>query len=167
MHPRDSVDAMVDEWRAQVPSAATMELEIVKRVARLAGRIASTTDAVLSPHGMTYADFEVLVILRRAGLGAELSAGQIAARSSLTTGGIANILKRLELLALIERRRDEVDARVTRVSATAAGSELAELLAVETSRAHRELFGAVPPEDLTALAAQLRSVLVALGDTAH
>lgn len=65
MRERDRVDEMIEGWRAELPEAATVQLEIVKRVSLLKSRIEEVTQAVLGRHGLTYAEFDVLATLRR------------------------------------------------------------------------------------------------------
>lgn len=52
---------------------------------------------------------------------------------------------------LVERHRDEEDRRKQRVYLTAAGRELLEDLRPVVLRARQELFGGLPPEDVSAL----------------
>lgn len=161
---RDHVDEMIEGWRAEIPEAATVQLEIVKRLTRLKARVEQVTQAALSDSGLTYADFDVLATLRRAGSPYRLKPGQLAALSSLTTGGTSNILQRLETAGLVEREPDPADGRSSWVRLTPLGAERAEELAIATTKAHRELLGGVPEETARTLADLLRDVLITLGD---
>ncbi|GGS66919.1 MarR family transcriptional regulator [Planobispora rosea] len=160
----DHVDEMIEAWRAELPQTATVQLEIVKRVGRLKGRVEEVTQAVLGEHGLTYADFDVLATLRRAGAPYRLKPSLLAARSSLTTGGTSNILQRLTAAGLVEREPDPADGRSSWVRLTPLGVRRAEELAVATTEAHRALFAAMPEDTARALADLLREALLALGD---
>ncbi|RJL30850.1 MarR family winged helix-turn-helix transcriptional regulator [Bailinhaonella thermotolerans] len=161
---RDRVDEMVEAWRRELPEAATVELEIVKRLGRLSGRAEFATQEVLAAAGLTYAEFDVLATLRRAAPPHRLKPGQLAARSMLTTGGTSNILQRLSAAGLVEREADPADRRSSWVRLTPLGVRRAEELARATGDAHGRLFAPVPEADLRALADLLRDVLVSLGD---
>ncbi|WP_189236486.1 MarR family winged helix-turn-helix transcriptional regulator [Planomonospora parontospora] len=160
----DRVDELVAAWQAELPGAATVELEIVKRVARLKQRIEEATQAVLGGYGLTYADFDVLATLRRAGAPYRLKPGRLASLSSLTTGGTSNILQRLTAAGLAEREPDPADGRSSWVRLTPEGVRLTEELVAATGRAHRDLFADVPGPAARTLSGLLREVLLALGD---
>ncbi|WP_433349654.1 MarR family winged helix-turn-helix transcriptional regulator [Microtetraspora malaysiensis] len=161
---RDRVDEMIEAWRAELPEAATTQLEIVKRVGRLKARIETVTQAVLAGYGLTYAEFDVLATLRRAGHPYRVKPSTLAARLMLTTGGTSNILQRLLAAGLIEREPDPSDGRSSWVRLTPQGVERAEELSLATTEAHKDLFADVPEATARALADVLRDVLLALGD---
>ncbi|MGV9776549.1 MarR family winged helix-turn-helix transcriptional regulator [Streptosporangium sp. NPDC003464] len=161
---RDHVDEMMEGWRAELPEAATVQLEIIKRTGRLKALVEETTQAVLGEYGLTYAEFDVLATLRRAGAPYRLKPSRLASRSSLTTGGTSNILQRLTTAGLVEREPDPADGRSSWVRLTPAGARRAEELALATTEAHGELLAGVPQETARALADLLREVLLALGD---
>ncbi|MEV7013497.1 MarR family transcriptional regulator [Streptosporangium sp. NPDC051022] len=163
---RDHVDEMMEGWRAELPEAATVQLEIVKRAGRLKALIEEVTQSVLGEYGLTYAEFDVLATLRRAGSPYRLKPSLLAARSSLTTGGTSNILQRLTTAGLVEREPDPADGRSSWVRLTPLGARRAEELALATTEAHRDLLADVPEDTSLALAGLLREVLLALGDRA-
>ncbi|MDF5756000.1 MarR family transcriptional regulator [Spongiactinospora sp. TRM90649] len=159
---RDAVDELIDGWREELPEAATVELEIVKRTVMLKARLGAATQVVLDEYGLTYAEFDVLATLRRSGEPYRLKPSSLAARSMLTTGGTSNILQRLAATGLIEREPDPADGRSSWVCLTRLGRERAEHLVRATTAVHRELLAAVPAGTARALAGLLREVLVAL-----
>lgn len=163
----DLVDEMIARWRAELPEAATVELEIVKRAGRLKGMIEEVTQSALGGHGLTYAEFDVLATLRRAGAPYRLKPGRLAATSMLTTGGTSNILQRLLAAGLVEREPDPDDGRSSWVRLTPLGVTRAEELALATTKAHQDMFAAVPAETVRRLADVLREVLTAMGDTSR
>ncbi|WP_170991065.1 MarR family winged helix-turn-helix transcriptional regulator [Herbidospora galbida] len=160
----DRVDEMITRWRAQLPEAATTELEIAKRAGRLKGMIEEVTARVLGAHGLTYADFDVLATLRREGAPYRLKPSGLSNQLMLTTGGTSNILQRLQSAGLVDREPDPTDGRSSWVRLTPKGVAMSEQLAMETTKAHRELLAPVSPERLRTLADLLRDVLTDLGD---
>ncbi|GAA2858862.1 MarR family transcriptional regulator [Streptosporangium fragile] len=163
---RDRVDEMMDGWRAEMPEAATVQLEIIKRASRFKALVEEVTQSVLGEYGLTYAEFDVLATLRRAGAPYRLKPSRLAERSSLTTGGTSNILQRLTAAGLVEREPDPADGRSSWVRLTDLGARRAEELAMATTEAHRDLLAGVPDETARTLADLLREVLVTLGDRA-
>ena len=73
--------------------------------------------------------------------------GEIMARMGLTTGRVANILRRLEEKGLVLRLQDADDRRRVHVSLTDAGAEAAKALHVDFSRRQGALLGYLGEED--------------------
>lgn len=69
--------------------------------------------------GSTLARFDVLTQVARPPQGPTMS--ELSTRLMVTKGNITDVIGRLEGEALVERRRDPVDARVQRVYLTSAG----------------------------------------------
>ncbi|GLW12220.1 MarR family transcriptional regulator [Microtetraspora sp. NBRC 13810] len=163
---RDHVDEIIERWRTELPEVATTELEVVRRTGMLKARIEAVTQAVLAEHGLTFADFDVLATLRRAGRPYRLKPSTLASLSMLTTGGTSNILQRLEAAGLVAREPDPADGRSSWVRLTPLGVEKATRLVLATTEAHTDLLSGVPETSLRELADLLREVLVSLGDRA-
>lgn len=161
----DRVDALVAAWRAEQPEMATLSLEIVKRTARLSALIDAATRRALADADVTYAEFDVLATLRRAGKPYRLKPGRLARESMLTTGGTANILQRLTTAGLVEREPDDHDRRSSWVRLTPKGLRTGATIAEATGKAYAELLDGVPEKSRHALNDAMREVLIALGDT--
>lgn len=87
-------------------------------------------------YGLTYAQYEALAVISRAGPGVELSLGQIAAGVKCSRGNLTGIVDRLERAGWISRRRSAQDRRVITIQLTDS-ERLGELTAsVEQHRAH-------------------------------
>lgn len=161
---RDLVDDLVDAWRAELPAAAGLELELGKRAARLAALLGEATNAQLSRFGLTRAEYEVLAILRAAGSPYQLRPTDLTSRLLLSSGGTSNLLRRLTDLGLVERKADARDARSSWVRLTPGGREIAEMAVGAASDAQSALLRSVPEETARAAIDALREVLLALGD---
>lgn len=99
--------------------------------------------------GLSYAKYEVLAHLRKAGepvaLGA-LALGQKCARSNIT-----QIVDRLETEALVRRVADPTDRRSVLAELTADGAALAQRGAAQMERIADEFAALLGPEDLAVL----------------
>ena len=166
MQRQDRADRMLSDWEREIPGMATLELGAVKRVGRLAGLIETATLAALAPFGVTYAEFDVLATLRREPAPHELQPRILAARASLTTGGISNIVNRLVRAGLVERRPNESDGRSALVRLSSTGVSETERMAEATKAAHTAFFSSVPQAQLRQLDDLLRTALLDLGDEA-
>jgi DNA-binding MarR family transcriptional regulator len=90
----------------------------------------------------------------------------LAQRLVLTSGGISNVLRRLEAADLIERDPDPSDARSSWVRLSDRGVRSAEAAVRAASAAQAAALRDLPPETAQAAIDALRAVLIALGDAA-
>ena len=74
--------------------------------------------ALLAPLGVTYPQYLVLLALWQAGTS---TVGQLGDRLQLDSGTLSPLLRRLEALGLVDRRRSVNDERVVEIALTPAG----------------------------------------------
>ncbi len=119
---------------------------------------------LLAPLGLTYPQYLVMLVLWETdGLGVS----DVGQRLSLDSGTLTPLLKRLETMALIVRRRDSQDERRVGIHLTPAGRHLREqAIAIPEQLA---CASACAPEELQALVRQLhqlrRQMLTHLDDS--
>ena len=83
---------------------------------------------LLAPLGLTYPQYLVMLVLwEGGGQSHHLSVGQLGQRLSLDSGTLTPLLKRLEALGHIERRRASDDERLVDIFLTSQGRKLREL----------------------------------------
>src|SRR5258705_5210927 len=119
--PGAHLAAVIDEWREQLPDIVGPSMALGKRVHRLALRLQEVVLNEPAAGGLTPAEYDVLSALRRAGPPFELKPSELASGLLLTSGGISNVLRRLQQDGLIERAPDAGDARVAWVRLSPAG----------------------------------------------
>jgi len=158
------MDAVNDAWGRELPELDRPVIRFVKRAARLGKLLEEALAETLAPWRLSRADYNVLSILRAAGAPYELRPTDISGRLLLTSGGVSNIVNRLERLAMVERVPDPADGRGAWIRLTPAGVEVAE----ETMRAwaavQERMFAGVDPQLADEGSATLRAMLLALGD---
>ena len=76
---------------------------------------------ILDKVGLTYTQYVTLVAL---GEGEDQTVGELGDKLFLESNTLTPILKKLESLGLVERRRDPADERQVRVNITSAGRKL-------------------------------------------
>jgi MarR family transcriptional regulator, organic hydroperoxide resistance regulator len=108
--------------------------------------------------GVTYPQYLTLLVLWEAGGG--LSVGEIGIRLHLDSGTLTPLLKRLEELGLVDRRRDPADERRVVVTLTERGAALRDEAAKIPARAFAR-YG-LDVDAARALIAQLRTITAAL-----
>jgi DNA-binding MarR family transcriptional regulator len=161
---RDVVDSITDAWRPEMPDLVSSELELTRRAARLFARLEREFATRLASWGLTAAEFNVLIGLRSAGPPYRLRPVDLRDRLLLSSGGISNILNRLEKAGLVERERDERDGRSSLVRLTERGVETADGSMRTWAESQPDIYRTVAPEVTRAAADALREVMVALGD---
>lgn len=161
---RDLVDVLSDAWRTEVLHHDRGEFAFVKRTARLGVLLEERMTSTLSPWGLTRADYGVLSTLRLIGAPHELKPSDLKARLLLTSGGVSNVLNRLEKCGYVVRERDGQDGRSFWVRLTPEGVEVATAIIEAWAAAQTAMFADVPADACATASDALRAVLVALGD---
>lgn len=120
--PRDTVAAVVRQWQAVRPDIDTGPMEVIGRINRCAALLQQAEDAPLRRVGLTRPEFDLLGALRRTGH--ELTPGELARETFSSGAAVTKRLKQLQERALVDRRADTRDRRVSHVSLTDAGRDL-------------------------------------------
>lgn len=126
---------------------ALSALSLAQHVVRLQTLLDQRIARVLNAHGLSRGELDVLGALAERG-GLDVRPRELSSRLLLTTGGLSNILRRLENDGLIEREADTFDARGQIVRLTAKGKAAAR----ETGTAAGEAIGRfLEPIDMSVL----------------
>lgn len=120
----DHVGRIMAQWAVERPDLDVSPQGIIGRLHRLAIRLDEELRPVFAAAGLSDGDFDVLAALRRSGAPYELSPGQLAETTMVTSGAVTKRLDRLEGAGLVSRRPDPEDARGRRVRLTARGRRL-------------------------------------------
>ena len=161
---RDDVDAVAATWRRDGLSEPLIAmLEVGKRAGRIAMLVQQAMRPALADLGLTYAEFEVLTVLRREGEPYRLRPSELTRSAFLTSGGTSNVLQRLHRVGYIEREADAGDARSRVVRLTADGLRVTERALKAAGDAHEDVMARVPERDVRAAADALREILLAAG----
>ncbi len=137
-------------------------MAVVTSIMRLQQVFLAKADAVLRPLGLTFARYEVLMLLSFSRRDA-LPLGKIGERLQVNAASVTNAVDRLEADGLVARRSDPADGRVTLAALTSAGR----LTATEATQAiNEQVFTdiGVPEHKLRRLFALLAELRRAAGD---
>jgi DNA-binding MarR family transcriptional regulator len=160
----DLVDLITDELLAEMPDLDRVEFEFTRRVGRLAAILEENMDRLIAPRGFTRSEYGVINALRSIGPPFESRPGALRARLLLTSGGVSNVLSRLEDDGLVKRSRDRVDGRGAIVRLTPEGVRVADEMMGDWAVAQKNLLTSAPREALATVATLLRDILLGLGD---
>jgi DNA-binding MarR family transcriptional regulator len=111
-------------WRAAGWGAATPGMALVTSVMRAHQLMLARVDETLSPFGLTFARFEVLMLLDFSRTG-RLPLSRIGRRLQVHPASVTNAVDRLEQAGLVQRLPHPTDGRTTLAAITARGRRLA------------------------------------------
>ena len=142
--------------------ADTPRMRAVTSLMRVHQLVLTELDERLRPLGLTFARYEVLVLLTFSRRGA-LPLGKIGERLQVHATSVTPLVKRLEAAELIRRSPHPEDGRAVLASITPAGRELVERATAVILDA-RFALGALDEEDCESLTDLLTGLRKAAGD---
>jgi DNA-binding MarR family transcriptional regulator len=160
---RDEVDDIVEAWERERPDLDTAPMQVLSRLDRLAGVLAARRAAVFAGYELGTHEFDVLAALRRAGAPFELTAGELSARTYVTSGTMTSRIDRLTKRGLVTRQPDPVDGRLVRVGLTVEGRRRVDDALLGLLSAERDLLAPLDADGRAAVAAALKVLLAATG----
>jgi len=120
----DHVDELLAQWGEERPELDVHGLAIAARIIRLQRFLDRRTQSVVSGHGLTIGETNVLAALRRAGAPHTLTPTELYRSLLLSSAAMTHRLDRLEELGYVTRARADHDRRQIRVSLTPDGLEI-------------------------------------------
>jgi DNA-binding MarR family transcriptional regulator len=158
--PFDPIDEAARQWGERWDRVPAMHA--VTSLMRVQQLVIGRLDAILKPHGLTFARYEALVLLVFSSRGS-LPLGKMGERLQVHPTSVTSIVRRLESAGLVERRAHPDDGRAVLAEITAAGRELVERATADLVNADFAL-GALSDGDLRSLSALLAPVRKDAGD---
>ena len=160
MLPFDPIDEAAAQWGRRWDGVP--EMHAVTSLMRVQQLVLGRLDAILKPHGLTFARYEALVLLTFSSRGS-LPLGKMGERLQAHPTSVTSIVDRLEGAGLVARRRHPDDGRAVLAEITDAGRALVERATQDLVAAKFGL-GALGEADLRSLSELLRPVRRAAGD---
>jgi DNA-binding MarR family transcriptional regulator len=163
----DVIDLIAEQWAKERPDLADglWAVHVLGRVQRMQRVIDKSLKAFCAQHGIEMGEFDVLTTLRRSGPPYALTAGAFLKAAMVTSGAITNRIDRMEAKGLVERVREGGDRRTVLIHLTERGQELIDTVMAAHLRNYAEILGALDRDECEQVAAGLRKVLEAHGDT--
>lgn len=158
MH-KSVVDRALQELGREFPSVDATSKGIVYSVFFLANHFSKTGGRILEGFGLSWGEYLVISTLRRAGARSGMSPSAISDSIGMSTGGLSNLLRRLESAGLIKRAPSARDGRGVQVTTTARGRKLAEVALAAISESQQSHVGALVAAKRASLYVMLRSLV--------
>ncbi|MGZ6744405.1 MAG: MarR family winged helix-turn-helix transcriptional regulator [Nocardioides sp.] len=148
----DHVGRIMSQWARERPDLDVSPQGIIGRLHRLAAALTDELVAVYGRFGLGEGEFDVLATLRRAGAPYELTPGELAAGTMVSSGAVTKRVDRCVEQGWVTRRVGEKDARGRVVALTAAGLDVIDrAFEAHMANEHR-LVGLLPDADRRRLA---------------
>ena len=160
----DIVGRGMAQWRRERPDIDCSGKAVVGRILRLQEVILRAANAALERHGLRYSAYAVLATLRASGAPFRMSPSRLQETLLLTSGGISNLLARLERKGWIARLADPLDGRAIIVELTEDGRRLVDRAMADHAATERQLVNMLSGEEREALAELLSRMLVMNGN---
>jgi len=158
--PFDPIDEAARQWGARWSGVPAMHA--VTSLMRVQQLVIGRLDAILKPHGLTFARYEALVLLVFSSRGS-LPLGKMGERLQVHPTSVTSIVRRLEGAGLVRRRPHPDDGRTVLAEITDAGRALVETATADLVHDDFAL-GALDEDDLRALSSLLAPVRRDAGD---
>jgi DNA-binding MarR family transcriptional regulator len=158
--PFDPIDEAARQWGMRWEAVPAMHA--VTSLMRVQQLVLGRLDALLKPHGLTFARYEALVLLCFSSRGS-LPLGKMGERLQVHPTSITSIVQRLEADGLIRRRPHPDDGRAVLAEITDGGRSLVEAATADLVGVDFGL-GALTDEQLGELSGLLAPVRRAAGD---
>src|SRR5205085_10170149 len=117
----DRVGAGMVRWRLEFPGIDCSGKAVVGRLLHLNEVMLKAVNRTLAKHRLKYPAFAVLATLRVEGAPYRMTPKELLDTLILTSGGLSNLLRRLEKAGHIRRMADETDGRGVVVELTELG----------------------------------------------
>lgn len=145
-------------WAERGWDEAALGMTAVTSLMRAQAIVLRRVEATLKPFGITFARYEVLMLLSFSGRGS-LPMSMLGSRLQVHQSSVTNAVDRLETAGLVGRAIHPQDRRAVIVTITAAGRDLA---ALATTALNAQVFAepgidAAQAESLVAILAALRA----------
>jgi len=160
--PFDPITEAHRQWSEHGWPEAADGMAAVTSIMRAHQLVLAAVDGVLRPHGLTFARYEVLMLLRFSSRGA-LPLSVVGSRLQVHLTSVTSAIDRLERDGLVARERHPTDRRTTLARITPVGRRVA---ARATDRLNTKVFSALPltPGEQKNLVESIRAMRQAAGD---
>jgi DNA-binding MarR family transcriptional regulator len=156
----DPIAEAARQWGARW--AAVEEMQAVTSIMRAQQLLIARLDALLKPYELTFARYEVLVLLTFSREG-HLPMGKIGERLQVHATSVSSLIQRLQAGGFVTRVRHPEDGRTYLAGITAKGRDVVERATADLT-ANKFAIGELEPAQLAEISANLRILRQSAGD---
>jgi len=156
----DRVGAGMQRWRREFPEIDCSGKAVVGRLLHLHEVFLSSVNRTLARHRLKYPAYAVMATLRVEGKPYRMSPKALLDSLILTSGGLSNLLRKLEKAGYIRRLADDTDGRGVIVELTEQGRRVVEPAMREHAETERRLIGTLSREEREVVAKALGRLML-------
>ncbi|MBO6505779.1 MAG: MarR family transcriptional regulator [Kordiimonadaceae bacterium] len=160
----DRLDRLSRAWAKNRTDMDITPWQVWGRITRINDIFLARLSKLLNQHGLNYTELQTLGALIVGGPPYEAKPNAISRHNLLTSGGMTNVLTRMEKKGLISRRKDDNDRRSVIVSVTQQGLDAFEAVIVKENQIEHRLLDGIGKEDRETVATVLRQILLNIDD---
>lgn len=157
---RDVTDRGIALWAAEKPELDCSGKAITGRIMALSEIVIDAMNGSLRDLGIRYSSYAIIATLRASGAPYKLSPKQLQNTLIFSSGGISNLIRRVEQEGLITRETDPTDGRGVLVALTPTGIALADRAMPVQAEAEQHLIRMLSPEEQEVMTNLLRRMLL-------
>lgn len=157
----DRVGIGMSWWRREVPDIDCSGKAVIGRILHLHEIILREVNRTLARHGLKYPAYAVMATLRVQGPPYAMSPKGLLGTLILTSGGLSNLLRRMERDGHITRAGDAHDGRSVVVRLTEQGRRVVEPAMRDHAETERRLVGDLPADQRDLLVGALARMMAA------
>lgn len=158
--PQDIADLGIAMWRRERPDIDCSGKAITGRILRLGELFMGAMNGNMAQFGLRYSQYAIVGTLRAAGKPYRMSPSELQSTLMITSGGVSNLLRRIEEMGYIRRLDDPVDGRGVIVELTDEGFQLSERAMVAQADLERSLVAVLSEDEQDELATLLRRLIL-------
>ncbi len=157
----DRVGAGMRRWRREFPDIDCSGKAVVGRLLHLNEVMLKAVNRTLARHRLKYPAYAVLATLRVEGAPYRMTPKDLLESLILTSGGLSNILRRLEKAGFVRRSADATDGRGVVVELTGSGRRVVEPAMRDHAETERKLVAILSLAEQHAVARALGLMMAA------
>lgn len=156
----DIADIGIGYWHKERPEIDCSGKAITGRILHLSELLLTAMNANLAKFGVKYSSYAIVATLRSVGPPYKLSPTQLQNTLMITSGGVSNLIRKVEALGYVRRSVDPNDGRGIAVELTKKGFELSETSMPAQAELERHLVRMFSPEEQAMLTSLLKRMLL-------
>ena len=157
----DVADIGIALWHRERPEIDCSGKAVTGRVLHLGEIFMNAMNVNMEKFGVPYTQYAIIGTLRSVGKPYRMSPTELQNTMMITSGGVSNLLRKVENRGFIRRLSDPKDGRGVIVELTEAGFELSEETMRAQAELERELVGVLSAEEQEILSALLKKLILA------
>ncbi len=156
----DVADSGIAMWRRERPEIDCSGKAVTGRVLRLGEVFLAAMNRNMAQFGIKYSQYAIIGTLRAAGKPYRMSPSDLQATLMISSGGVSNLLRKVEAQGLIRRIDDPTDGRGVIAELTDEGFRLSEETMPAQAETERQLVSALSSDEQELLAGLLRRLVL-------